>query len=220
MKDLKNNELDSNKQVPELLPVSKGRRQLTKAGLIAPVLMSFSSRPAWAAVACSASGMLSGNLSGPFETCDNSALSADYWDANRNQWSCAGLSDTTLVSDVFTLGGGYFQSSTTLGKIFDRTAVASFGSGSSFEHCAKDPLSPSYDSTFHDQLIELIREATAGIFNDASFPNYSPPVVVTTIEAYVAGAYNTDNTGNCGIIAMSAATTELAELNNVNEPLP
>ena len=80
----KDKELESNKQETESIKVSSGRRKFAKAGLITPVLMSFSSQPALAA--CSRSGIMSGNLSGPDEVICVPALSAAYWDANRDQW--------------------------------------------------------------------------------------------------------------------------------------
>ncbi|GEM_PF-3579934 len=201
MKDLKNNELDSNKQVPELLPVSKGRRQLTKAGLIAPVLMSFSSRPAWAAVACSASGMLSGNLSGPFESCDNSALSVGYWDTNRGQW--VGL-ETEILNTFFSLGG-FFLSTDTFENLFNGTAVVYTGSGK--EHCAGN-------ATFVTQLEILLKEAIASVLNAGTFPNYS--LTVANITTYVSTAYSADNSGNCSTSNIDLLAADFQALNNVN----
>jgi hypothetical protein len=201
MKDLKNNELNSNKQVSELSPVSTGRRQLTKAGLIAPVLMSFSSRPAWAAVACSASGMLSGNLSGPFESCDNSALSVGYWDANRGQWG--GL-EIENINTFFSLGG-FFQGSDTFEHLFNGTASAYTGSGK--EHCADN-------AAFVVQLVILLKEAITSILNAQTFPNY--PLTEANIKSSVSAAYSADNSGSCSTSNIDLLIADFQALNNVN----
>ncbi len=207
MNDLKNSKSDGNKKIPELSSVSTGRRQLTKAGLIAPVLMSFSSRPAWAVVACSVSGMLSGNLSGPFTTCDNTALSVDYWDVHRGDWG--GL-DLENLNNYFNLSspsssGGFFLPSNILVDIFDGTATPYIGTGK--EHCAGN-------AAFKTQLTLLLKEAIASVLNAGTFPNY--PLTVQQITTNVSNAYNADNVGSCGTGQMDALTTALKGLNDVN----
>ncbi len=186
--------------------MSVDRRKLAKAGLIAPVLMSFSSRPAWA-VTCTLSGMLSGNLSGPFAGCDNSALSAAYWDANRNQWNGR---EAENVNAFFSLGTqGYFQSSTTFLDIY----AGSYGvyTGVGAEACATS-------TTFKNSLVALLKEAIAGVLNVDNFgTNY--PVTIIDLQTQVANAFNADNNGTCSTSNIDALRSTLAGFNNVN-PYP
>ena len=183
--------------------MSVDRRKLAKAGLIAPVLMSFSSRPAWA-VTCTLSGMLSGNLSGPFAGCDNSALPSAYWDANRNQWGTRG---NEVVNTFFGLGS-YFQSATFL-DIFDGTYQVYTGANS--EPCATS-------STFESHLIALLKEAIAGVLNVDNFGTNYPETIIN-LQTQVANAFNADNTGTCSTSNIDALTSTLAGYNNVN-PYP
>ncbi|WP_198245533.1 hypothetical protein [methane-oxidizing endosymbiont of Gigantopelta aegis] len=185
------------------------RRKLTKAGLIAPVLMSFSSRPAWA-VTCTLSGMLSGNLSGPFAGCDNSALSAAYWDANRNQWGTRG---SEIVNTFFGLGSnGYFNASVTFSDVYDGTATVATGVGA--EHCANSVN----EATFTSALLALLKEAIAGVLNVDHFGT-SYPVTIINLQTQVATAFTADNTGTCSTSNMDTLKSTLAGYNNVN-PYP
>jgi len=189
--------------------MSVDRRKLAKAGLIAPVLMSFSSRPAWA-VTCTLSGMLSGNLSGPFAGCDNSALPSAYWDANRNQWGTRG---SEKVNTFFGLGSiGYFTASVTFSDIYDGNAAVATGVGA--EHCANS----ANEAAFTAALLALLKEAIAGVLNVDNFgTNY--PVTIIDLQTQVANAFNADNTGTCSTSNMDTLKATLAGYNNVN-PYP
>ncbi len=205
MSDKKNNlDKDSKKS-----GTSIDRRKLTKAGLIAPVLMSFSSRPAWA-VTCTLSGMLSGNLSGPFAGCDNSALSSAYWDANRNQWGTRG---SEIVNTFFGLGSsGYFIASTTFSDIYDGNATVATGAGA--EHCANS----ANEAAFTAALLALLKEAIAGVLNVDNFGT-GYPLTIIDLQTQVVDAFNADNTGSCSTSNIDALTSTLAGYNNVN-PYP
>lgn len=69
----------------------KGRRGFTTAALASPVLMSLLSKPAWSGVACSISGLTSGNVSSPGglpAPCsgDGMGCTPGYWKNNPEAW--------------------------------------------------------------------------------------------------------------------------------------
>lgn len=69
----------------------KGRRGFTTAALASPVLMSLLSKPAWSQVACSISGLTSGNVSSPGGVpgpCsgDGMGCTPGYWKNNPEAW--------------------------------------------------------------------------------------------------------------------------------------
>lgn len=78
-------------------PGATDRRSFIKAALAtAPVILTVTSKPVWAAQSCTASGQMSGNLSGQQVTCDG--FSPGYW-SNHN-WP-AGVQKSELYSDHF-----------------------------------------------------------------------------------------------------------------------
>lgn len=76
--------------------VDKSRRSFARTGVIAPIIMGFASRPAWATMDnCSFGQALSGNLSQHPATCDSDTLSAvspGVYQGNENNWSKYGVS--------------------------------------------------------------------------------------------------------------------------------
>ncbi|MBQ0720361.1 MAG: hypothetical protein KBT88_02455 [Gammaproteobacteria bacterium] len=69
----------------------KGRRGFTTAAMASPVLMSLLSKPAWSGVACSISGLTSGNVSSPGglpAPCsgDGMGCTPGYWKNNPEAW--------------------------------------------------------------------------------------------------------------------------------------
>jgi len=79
------------------------RRQLARVGVGAPVLMSLFSRPVWG-LACSPSGMMSGNVSGhDHDDCDGRGCTPGFWKNNLEAWSDTGYSPGMCDDDI---GGG------------------------------------------------------------------------------------------------------------------
>lgn len=180
----KDKELESNRQEAESIKVSSGRRKFAKAGLITPVLMSFSSQPALAA--CSRSGIMSGNLSGPSEEICVPALSAAYWDANRNQWEdLAG----EPVNESFGLGE-YFQAGTTFRDIYD--GVASSSNGMAMRNRAAGATDCSGSMAFESMLNELLYQAIAAAINVITFGENDSTVPLDSIRNRVSTAFESD----------------------------
>lgn len=105
MKD--NKDLEETRSKPVVDPVRKGgpqrmnegRRRIAKAGLLAPVVMTLASRPSWGAN-CTVSGMYSGNLSNPTDTCEGN--SPAYWREqaiNGGSWPSPYTSSTLFSPD-------------------------------------------------------------------------------------------------------------------------
>jgi len=74
--------------------IDKSRRKFTTAGLTSPVIMSLFSQPAWSAVACSPSGLVSGNVSGqgaePIDcTGRGRGCTPGFWKNNPAAWITA-----------------------------------------------------------------------------------------------------------------------------------
>lgn len=92
------------------------RRQLARVGVGAPVLISLFSRPAWG-LACSPSGMMSGNVSGhEHSDCDGRGCTPGFWKNNLEAWSGTGYSAGVCVE---TNGGGHCQEwNTQTGSVF------------------------------------------------------------------------------------------------------
>lgn len=198
---------------------SGDRRKLTKAGLIAPVLMSLSSRPAWA-VTCSLSGMLSGNISGPFEQCA-SALSAAYWNDNRDQWP-SGRSNL-VVNDFFGLREvdtdvGFYLASVTFVDIYDAVFESSGIDlvnrvSNQKEHCEGK-------SDFESALLSLVVQAIAAVLNRDYFSSFDYDIDGSGgIIDLVHNAYITDGSGSCSFGNISSLITDFEFANNKN-PYP
>lgn len=90
--------------------VDKSRRSFTRTGVIAPIIMGFASRPAWATMDnCSFGQALSGNLSQHPATCDSdtpSTVSPGVYqgDGGGQKWEFYGVSSqrNVIFSSVFT----------------------------------------------------------------------------------------------------------------------
>lgn len=68
------------------------RRNLAKAGVSAPILMTLISRPAWG-LACSPSSLASGNVSGHNDgECDGQGCTPGFWKNNLMAWEGTGFS--------------------------------------------------------------------------------------------------------------------------------
>ena len=180
----KDKDLESNREEAESNKVSSGRRKFAKAGLITPVLMSFSSHPALAA--CSQSGIQSGNLSGPGEEICVPALSAAYWDANRDQWEdLAG----EPVNESFGLNG-YFQEGTTFRDIYD--GLAGRSNGIAMRNRAAGATDCSGSSAFEGALMELLYQAIAAAINVITFGENNSTVPLDSIRNRVSTAFESD----------------------------
>lgn len=191
----KKKELGANEQVPESSKVSMERRKFAKAGVIAPVLMTFSSRPAWAA--CTLSGVMSGNLSnqGSGEVCAG-ALSADYWNANRNQWGDAG---SFGVDEFFSIEPAYFGG--TLTNIYDVGYSGSIAT----------PL-VDYGDEFKNAFIELLIQAIASSLNAFYFTDRYP-MTMAEVQQQVAAAYQADRAESSKTLKNARASTKMRTSN-------
>ncbi len=82
---------------------STRRRLLKTAVMAAPVMLTVASRPALAGSRCTLSGMMSGNLSGPEETCEG--CTPGYWRQQQHfgSWTppYSPTDPKTLWTDVF-----------------------------------------------------------------------------------------------------------------------
>lgn len=103
MKD--NKDLEETRSKPVVDParqggpqkMDEGRRRIAKAGLLAPVILTLASRPSWGAN-CTVSGMYSGNLSNPTDSCEGN--SPAFW--RQASWTTTSYSKDTLFSQVFS----------------------------------------------------------------------------------------------------------------------
>jgi|GEM_PF-1251697 len=100
----------------------KGRRGFTTAAMASPVLMSLLSKPAWSQVACSISGLTSGNVSSPGgipSPCsgDGMGCTPGFWKNNPEAWvvnthyspgSCASWNNGGKCQEWSTAGGTSF----------------------------------------------------------------------------------------------------------------
>ncbi len=100
----------------------KGRRGFTTAAMASPVLMSLLSKPAWSQVACSISGLTSGNVSSPGGVpgpCsgDGMGCTPGFWKNNPAAWvvntnfspgSCASWNNGGKCQEWSTAGGTSF----------------------------------------------------------------------------------------------------------------
>lgn len=114
MKD--NKDLEETRSKPVVDParqespqrMDEGRRRIAKAGLLAPVIMTLASRPSWGAN-CTVSGMYSGNLSNPTDSCEGN--SPAFWrDQAINGGSWPSYTSDTLFSTDNSLLQAVFES--------------------------------------------------------------------------------------------------------------
>ena len=184
MNGSKDKTVESNENVAETTKVSASRRKFAKAGLITPVIMSLSSQPALAA--CSRSGIMSGNLSGPSEEICVPALSAAYWDANRDQWE--GMAGES-VNGVFDLELYFMDESNTFVDIYDRTAVRHYATGA--DNCAGS-------DQFQSKLEILLYQAIAALINVETFGESDYTFSAGSIISGVSAAFRKDrDQGSC-----------------------
>ncbi|WP_439136405.1 hypothetical protein, partial [Pseudomaricurvus sp.] len=74
------------------------RRNMAKAGMTAPLLMSLFSRPAWGGGVCSVSALASGNASGRHDDgCKGSGCTPGFWKNNTLAWQGTGFSPGSQV---------------------------------------------------------------------------------------------------------------------------
>lgn len=78
--------------------VDQSRRRLTGAALGVSAVFTLASRPVWASQ-CSISGMASGNLSNPQETCEG--CTPGYWKVCQHLDSWSGFQTTDTFNSVF-----------------------------------------------------------------------------------------------------------------------
>jgi hypothetical protein len=100
-------------EIEENQPVDKSRRRAIGAGIAAPVLLSLSSRPVWAATDCTFSGALSGNMSpnGPNkgltgdDICNRdrvSTISPGWYTNHETLWSSGIYTPSSKFNSIFT----------------------------------------------------------------------------------------------------------------------
>lgn len=80
--------------------IEKGvsRRDVAKAGVAAPLLMSMFSRPAWGGGVCSVSSLASGNASGRHDDgCTGNGCTPGFWKNNLIAWQGTGYSPGSKV---------------------------------------------------------------------------------------------------------------------------
>ncbi len=102
--------------------IDKSRRGFTTAAMASPVLLSLLSKPAWSGVACSISGLTSGNVSEPAGapgpcTGDGIGCTPGFWKNNPEAWvvntnyspgSCASWNNGGNCTEWSTEGGTSF----------------------------------------------------------------------------------------------------------------
>lgn len=97
-------------------PVDPARRKLTGAALGAGAVFTLSSRPVWAS-RCTISGMMSGNLSKPMETCHG--CTPGYWkvDQHLDSWAATGFTPLDVKDHM----GNIIKKADTFNKVFGVT---------------------------------------------------------------------------------------------------
>jgi hypothetical protein len=98
MSDHTPNTQDTPPQVSQGDSIDHSRRKLTGAALGVSAVFTLASRPVWANQ-CSISGMASGNLSKPQETCEG--CTPGYWKVCQHLGSWSGFQTTDTFNSVF-----------------------------------------------------------------------------------------------------------------------
>ena len=171
-----NEELDSTEKM-----VDKKRRSVTKAGIVAPVVLTLASKSALGVTwdgRCSISGNMSGNASHPDEgTCEG--YTPGYWKNHPASWSVTGYvpaSCTTGTSGQY----GKCKKGGEDGKYIATTGTT-FGSAFGIDTCNRSTL--EQDNTSMIILIDdvpanwtLHAHAVASLLNAASGINFGNTV--------------------------------------------
>jgi len=151
--------------------VDDSRRKFNKAGLIAPVMLSLSSKPVWA-VDCTPSILASGNLS---MSCTNppNGFTIDQW-KNADQWPI-GLNKLDKFDDVFGKAGteSLFGNTATLQSVLSSSPTISATDNAlrtAFGCSAAESL-----TNIKTNLPAYAQQSIASALNDLYFPNYTYP---------------------------------------------
>lgn len=188
--------------------LDSSRRRITKAGILSPIIMSLSSKPAWA-INCTVSGNMSGNASDPAyeEFCSAPGMSPEYWAENTAQWCGPGFSTDDLFNGIIN-DVTVFDGDPTLLDVVRGNALSVNQSLSS--QC-KDSGNINNDN----YIIRLAQLTVAGWQNALALSFASPPYPYSTEQItgiFLSGI--TDGSSACGIDSLDSAIRTLEELNN------
>lgn len=212
----KKNEVEKEHQSVEF---NSSRRKLTKAGIISPVIMSLSSKPVFAQIACTQSGMLSGNVSVNYDAqCDKPGLSRQYYiDELTNippRPICAQGSNIdesqVLFSDVFNPALPIFLDTPTLGNVIlgEATIIDPNGTGNGQFYCetvGNNEDKKAQEEAYLAALYDAAKESVAAIFNARILPWYEASAET---EANIINLFN----------SASGITASSLDSNNNSQP--
>ena len=177
------------------------RRKLTKAGLVAPVIMTLASTPVWGAN-CTMSGQMSGNLSNPADDCGGQGCTPGFWCNSEGSWHPDFPTDA-LFNDVFMTNA--FPGCT----LFEVVCQVD----DSLPDCEMNvPGGCSPQNTCENLLRQLGFHAVAALQNSTSSVSYD-----LTINEVISGFVNAYNEGSKA--AFESSKNAFASFNEQGCPL-
>jgi hypothetical protein len=166
--------------------VDDSRRKFNKTGLIAPVMLSLSSKPVWA-FDCTPSILASGNLS---MSCTNppNGYTIDQW-KNADQWPI-GLKKDDKFDSIFGVVGGQslFGTNATLQSVLSSPTLNASANLQTAFGCTGS------QSNISTNLPGYAQQSIASALNDLYFPNYAYPGTSTFYSAVHGNSCQTKGT--------------------------
>jgi hypothetical protein len=168
-----NNKQDQNNAPIEVVPaINDSRRKFNKAGIITPVLLSFSSKPVWA-VECGVSGTQSGNLS---QQCTNppNGFSATQF-SRALAWPLPYIKESTTFDSVFGVSpnGSLFGSNVTLLSVLNKDVSVVLKRADLKAAFACTVPAQENLGDLRNALRNYAIQSVVSALNDAIFPNYT-----------------------------------------------
>lgn len=188
--------------------VDDSRRKFNKAGIIAPVLLTLSSRPVWA-FECGVSGSMSGNLSSGC-TPPARGFTASQFSAAA-AWPSPYVKQTTTFDSVFgvSAGGSLFGVAATLLDVLNGAAVTL--ADTNLQTALKYTDSTANLKT---ALSAYAVQSIVCTLNDAIFPAYAYPGAGTFYSAISGASTSYDSKVSSATLtnSITKATQKLAAL--------
>jgi len=187
----------------EVSDVDDSRRKFNKAGIIAPVLLSLSSKPVWA-FDCGVSGSMSGNLSSGCTKPTNGFTASQFIEAAA--WPLPYIKATTTFDSVFGLStdGSLFGATATLHDVLNATAAITLSdSDSTAFSCTGSTAS------LKTALTAYAVQSIVCTLNDAIFPAYAYSGPSTFYSAISVASSDTCDTRATSITLETATLAAL-----------
>jgi|GEM_PF-3578399 len=207
---LKKDDKDQQNDLPdaEVSDVDGSRRGFNKAaGIIAPVLLSLSSRPVWA-IDCGTSGPHSGNTS---HQCTPVAFTAAYLRVNTNWTAKDNLFDSVFGTVPGSPRLSLFGPNATLMDVLNLASLPTATTNTMLSKAFGDCNNPG--NQLRDAVLNFAKQNIASLVTHTAFSNYGyPPSPHIDPKAYFQSQF----TGGGGCAArrnlLNAETAKLAAL--------